>query len=56
MASFYYYTLFTPATIILFTPKNNLFPNDKIAFASGELHSVNPLHVILKKKILTGYP
>ena len=69
MASFYYYTLFTPATCILFSPKSyniiqriksildkSINLEDKISLASGDLHSVNPLHVILKKKILTGYP
>lgn len=52
-ASFYYYNMYPPANFLLFA-LDELKTAD--VCASGILTRSDPLHIILKRIILTGYP
>ncbi len=54
LASFYYYCTYPPANAVVFdSPENK---SAGVFILKGELHKIDPLHVNLKRIILTGYP
>ncbi|EAR91270.3 carboxy-terminal domain transketolase (macronuclear) [Tetrahymena thermophila SB210] len=54
MASFYYYNIYPPANIIMFNEGGDILNADFCL--SGQVMKSDPLQVVLKRIILTGYP